>query len=236
MLPSLLPAWLCSTSRPRDGWAPAQRLRPLQASPPDPAALAPWRLHTQLCWLSVTLEAPHLTSAQGDSRAACKLPRCPSSCYKHLWAQCSSVTLILLRASMAPAFLCYPHPSSAEHTSPWPIESHVLGLLSPVLLSQATRTPGDSTNKVTWLESLPAAAPLKPSLPPASHPSPICLSHRPRTGGDAPEHSCSQPTSTHHPGHCPAFLPSMTDANMSSTLTDMFPICFSPLKRSSGLL
>ena len=106
-------------------------------------------------------------------------------------------------------------------------------ILSPVL-SQATRTPGESTNKVTgwnlYLLRLPpsqAFLPLHIPLPFASHLRlGQAVSHQ-RTAAPSPP-----PPVTRHP----ALLPAMTDANMSGTLIDMFPVCFSPLKRSPGLL
>ena len=127
--------------------------------------------------------------------------------------------------------LCYPHPST-EHTSPWPTESRVL--LSPVLLSQATRTPGESTNKVTgwnlYLLRLPpsqAFLPLHIPLPFASHLHlGQAVSHQ-RTAAPSPP-----PPVTRRP----TLLPSMTDANVSGMLIDKFPVCFSPLKRRPGLL
>ena len=152
---------------------------------------------------------------------------------------------------MGPAFLCFPHPSTSIHGPRVPLLSPSFFGRAHLTIAHRVLCAGASfpcspvpshTNtwgvhqQGDWLEPLPAAAPPKPSLPPASHPSPICFSLRPQTGSVAPEHSHSQPASTRYPRHCPASLPAMTDANLSGTLTDMFPVCFSKLKRSPGLL
>lgn len=177
VLPSLLPAWLYAASpAPGTAWAPAQRLCPQQASARDPAALTPW-LHgastpnpagSQSPWVPLTSPLPRVTPGQPASfpnspPAAMStrgpiIPLLPSSFYEHPWPPCSSAipNLLLL---------------STPHHSP-----QSLGLPSPVLLSQATRTPGESTNKVTgwnlYLPQLPrsqAFLPLHIPLPFAFH-------------------------------------------------------------------
>lgn len=184
VLPSFLPTWLSAASpAPGTAWAPAHRLCPPQASPPDPAALAPWPhgastpspADSQSPWVPLASPLPRVTPGQPAS-----FPDSPPAAIS---THGPRVPLL------SPSFFRRAHLTMAHRVScdsfPCPVPSHTN--------TWGVHQQGD------WLEPLPAAAPPKPSLPPASHPSPICFSLTPRTGGVAPEDSRPQPTSTRHP-------------------------------------